>query len=546
MNPEVRRKIDKITKILWAGGVTNPVTYIEQISYLIYLKMFDEKLFDMQLQKRMSGGDDLFEDGQAEKLRWSKWKFKSGIPLRDFLRDEVFSYMQTIVRENPQAAEYFRDAQLEITDPNTLKEVIDILDSIEFSKLGPDTKGDLYEYLLTHLGQSALNGQFRTPRQIRAFMVEMVDPDLGDAVLDPAAGTGGFLLDAFDYIRHKYSENPKETPIYGEEWIERINPSGEHLKKVQKIKSGVGDKIPSKEIKLLLEHGFTGYDVSRQIVRIATMNMILHGLDYAGVRRANSLSEFGGLSEEDITRKYSVILSNPPFSGTLAKDSIRRDIPTTSKKTELLFLAMMMDMLAPGGRAAVVVPEGLLFGSTKAHVELRRKLIEEFELLAVVSLPAGIFKPYAGVKTGVVIFRKPEDKDVKKAKHRKVWYYEIKNDGYDPDKISGGIRLETPEKNEIPELLDEWKKYKDSGFKKYPDVEANTLLKESSEEPKCWWTTVDTIAENDFNLAAGRYKPYVDEKAPEEDPADMIDQIIEIESNIVKELEQLLIKVEET
>ena len=562
MNPEVTQKINRITDILWAGGVTNPVTYIEQLSYLIFLKMYDEKLQDKDLQLRLQGDRTLKKLGQtshtlnlaalgkvipekylqseSDEYSWSSWKFKSGTDLRDFLRDEVFPHMATMVKENPEAAQYFRDAQLEIQSPDTLKEVIDILDTINFSKLGPDTKGDLYEYLLTHLGQSALNGQFRTPKQIRAFMVEMVDPDLGDTVLDPAAGTGGFLLDAFDYIRNKYSEKPKETPIYGEEWLERTQPSKELLEKVQKIKSGIGDKIPTKDMELLLNHSFQGYDVSRQMIRIATMNMILHGLEYGGVRRGNSLSDYGGLTEEDITKKYSVILSNPPFSGVVAKDSIRKDIPTTSKKTELLFLAMMMDMLAPGGRAAVVVPEGLLFGSTKAHVELRRKLMEEFELLAVVSLPEGVFKPYAGVKTGVVIFRKPEDKDTKKAKNSKVWFYEIKNDGYDPDKISGGIRPETPDDNDIPELLEEWLKYKKSGFKELPGAEANTFLKAESEEPTSWWATIKTIAENDYNLAAGRYKPQIVPKTPDDDLAEIIRETLAIENDIVSGLTKLL------
>jgi len=210
MNQDLRRKLNRITDILWAGGVTNPVTYIEQISYLIYLKLLDEEESSRELQARMlgksgNGNSKLLFSKQAERYRWSKWRFKSGTDLRDFVRDEVFPYMASLVKEEPQIAEYFRDAVLEIVDPNVLKQVVDEIDGIGFAKLGTDVKGDIFEYLLTHLGQSALNGQFRTPRQIRTMMVEMVDPDLGDSVFDPAAGTGGFLIDAVEHILAKYS-----------------------------------------------------------------------------------------------------------------------------------------------------------------------------------------------------------------------------------------------------------------------------------------------------------------------------------------------------
>ena len=193
MDQGLRRKFDRITDILWAGGVTNPITYIEQISYLIYLKLLDEEESTRELKGRLAGGNDIrLFPAQAERFRWSKWRFKSGNELRDFVRDEVFPYMASLVKDEPQVADYFRNAVLEIVDPNVLKQVVDELDSIDFRQLGPDIKGDIFEYLLTHLGQSALNGQFRTPRQIRAFMVEMVDPDLGDTVYDPACGTAGF------------------------------------------------------------------------------------------------------------------------------------------------------------------------------------------------------------------------------------------------------------------------------------------------------------------------------------------------------------------
>jgi type I restriction enzyme M protein len=553
MNLDLRRKLNRITDILWAGGVTNPVTYIEQISYLIYLKLLDEEESSRELKARLlgeqtNGNGKLLFPKQAECFRWSKWRFKSGTKLRNFVRDQVFPYMASLVKEEPQIAEYFRDAVLEIVDPNVLKQVVDEIDSIDFSKLGSDVKGDIFEYLLTHLGQSALNGQFRTPRQIRTMMVEMVDPDLGDTIYDPACGTGGFLIDAVEHILAKYSSEPTEVPIYGEEWLEKRGQSIEEAKReiptLQTYRKGPGEKIPDWGI---LERSIYGVDVSRQMMRIAMMNLVLHGIRQANVKRANTLSDMGGLTEDDLSRRYKVILSNPPFAGVLPKESIRKDLPTNSKKSELLFLGVMMEALAPGGQCAVVVPEGLLFGSTSAHKELRRKLVEDFDLLAVVSLPAGVFKPYAGVKTGVLVFRRPASgaKKDKKAKHKeKVWFYEVRADGFDPDKISGGGRPETPERNDIPDLLSKWKVYKESRFSNPPGVETGTLLPPGSEEPRCWWATITTVAENDYNLAAGRYKPQIAEKAPDDDPAELIRETLAIEREIAEGLEKLLREVE--
>ena len=546
MNQTFRRRLDHITDTLWAGGVTNPVTYIEQISYLIFLKLLDEEESQRESRLRLGGNGGntkLLFSGEAEKYRWSKWRFKSGEDLRNFVRDAVFPYMASLAKDEPEVADYFRDAVLEIVDPNVLKQVIDELDGFDFRKMGPDVKGDIFEYLLTHLGQSALNGQFRTPRQIRAFMVEMVDPDIGDTLFDPACGTAGFLIDALDYLLAKYSDHVEEYPIYGEEWLEKRGQTLVEAKKaisnLQTYKKGAGERIPDWKI---LEASIYGTDVSRQMLRISVMNLVLHGIRHARLKRANALSEMGGLSEEDLKRQYKVILSNPPFAGQLPKDSIRADLPTNSKKSELLFLSMMMQHLAPGGRCAVVVPEGLLFGSTKAHTDLRKKLLTEFDLMAVVSLPAGVFKPYSGVKTGVLVFRKPVSGSSKRIE--KVWFYEITNDGYDPEKISGGGRIETPEKNDIPDLLNQWKSYKDSRFETPPGVEANSLIPLGSSEPRYWWAKKEVIAENGFNLAASRYKPQIVQEVTEEDPVVLIREVLALEEEIQAGLEKLLWELE--
>ena len=489
MDQGLRRKLDRITDVLWAGGVTNPVTYIEQISYLIYLKLLDEEEANRELRARLHAGHGMrLFPGQTERFRWSQWRFKSGNDLRDFVRDEVFPYMASLVKDEPQVAEYFRDAVLEIVDPNVLKQVIDELDGIDFRKLGPDVKGDIFEYLLTHLGQSALNGQFRTPRQIRVFMVQMTDPDLGDTLYDPACGTAGFLIDAVDHILARYSEEPDEVPIYGEDWLEKrgqtLDEAMREIPNLQTYSKGAGERLPDWG---RLEASIHGTDVSRQMMRISMMNLVLHGIRRARVKRANVLSEMSGLNEDDLHRRYQVILSNPPFAGQIPKESVRSDLSTRSKKSEILFLSLMMRSLAPGGRCAVVVPEGVLFGSTKAHQELREKLLREFQVQAVVSLPAGVFKPYAGVKTSVLVFRRPTTTVEGGASTGHVWFYEIRNDGYDPDKIQSGGRPETPDKSDIPRLLAAWVGYKESRFQKPPGSEAGSVLDPGSEAPRCWW-----------------------------------------------------------
>jgi type I restriction enzyme M protein len=348
-----------------------------------------------------------------------------------------------------------------------------------------------------------------------------------------------------EHILAKYSEAPREVPIYGEEWLEKrgqtIDEARAEIPTLQTYRKGAGEKVPDWG---LLESSIYGIDVSRQLMRIAMMNLVLHGISNARVKRANTLSEQGGLTDDDKKRQYRVILSNPPFAGVLPEGSIRQDLPTRSKKSELLFLGAMMQALAPGGRCALVVPEGLLFGSTRAHKDLRRKLLEEYELQVVVSLPAGVFKPYSGVKTGVLVFRRTTGAAAEGSKTRKVWFYEVRADGFDPDKIAGGGRPETPERNDIPDLLAQWQVYRQSGFQAPPGVETGTLLALGTEEPRCWWAGLETIAQNDYNLAAGRYKPQVAQEAPTEDPAELIREVMDLELEIAAGLEKLLQDVE--
>lgn len=549
MSPDLRQKLDRVTNILFAGGVSNPITYIEQLSYLIFLKMLDEEENEREYEHRMLGEmarRTLLFNGSAERFRWSHWKHYSGDKLRNFVRDDVFPYMGSLVKEEPRIAEYFRDAVLEVTDPHVLKQVVEILNTIEFAKLGTDSKGDIYEYLLSYTqGQETL-GQFRTPRQIRRMMVTLVDPNIGDTIFDPCCGTGGFLIDAVEDVLARYSTDPTEVPIYGEGWLERngfesIEAARKNYPNLQTYRKGGGDKLPDWNT---LEQSIYGIDVSRQLMRIAMMNLVLHGFRNANIKRGNTISESGGLTEDDLNRTYKVILSNPPFAGAIPKDSIRSDLPTNSKKSEVLFLGVMMKALAPGGRCAVVVPEGLLFGSTGAHVDLRKKLVQDFEVLAVVSLPAGVFKPYAGVKTSVVVFRKPTAKIEKALDERKIWFYEVTNDGYHPDKISGGGRVETPDENRIPDLLRKWTTYKEGGFENPPGPEGGTVLEPDADEPSCWWIDGRLLEENGFNLSAGGYKPSRGNEIEEIDLIKLIRSTITLEDEISNGLKTLLKEME--
>lgn len=546
MDKDLRNRIDRVIQTIWSAGSSEPTEYIEQASYLIYLKLLDEEENSRDLQTRLGGGDSnnaksLFP-GQAKRYRWSQWRFQSGAKLLNFVRDDVFPYLSSLVKEAPTIARYFQDSRLTISDPTILKTVVDELDQIEFRKLGPDVKGDIFEYLLTFMATSeAANfGQFRTPKQIRNFMVRMVDPDYTDTVYDPSCGTAGFLIDAVDHILAKYSETPAEYPIYGESWLanngfETIDQAKEKLPNLQTYLKGPGDMVPEWQI---LENSFFGHDVSPRLVRISMMNLVLHGLRGAKVRKANSLSETTGLTEEERDRRYKVILSNPPFAGQLPRDSVRTDLPTNSKKTELLFFSLVMQALAPGGRCAVVLPEGVLFGSTTAHKELRKKLFDEFEVLAVVSLNSGVFKPYAGVKTSVLVFSKPNAGQ--KPKLDKVWFYDVRNDGYDPEKVSGGGRIETPSENQIPDLLEQWSKWKQSGFSEAPGVPSDKVLDADAIEPNSWWSTKTHIMESDYTLSASRYKPQRANQSSKEDPIELIRGALSDEKLIQKNLETLL------
>ena len=503
MEAEIKQKLDKITDSLRDSFLSEPITCLEQISYLIYLKLLDEQESE-KIQLRGAKQELLFPQ-QAERYRWSKWKDKTGKDLLDFVKDEVFYYMaNSLLKDDPKVAEYFREAILEITSPDIFQTIIEQLDSLG-SNWDRKIWGEIFEYLLDYYlseqSDRKTTGFYYIPQQIRTLMVEMVDPDFGEKICDLAVGVGHFLTDSLNHILAKYSDRPTEVPSWEQ-----------------------------------LEASIYGFDVSSEMTRIARMNLFLHGIPNPKVKLANVLSESDGLTENDLRRRYQVILTAPPFGRVLPKYSMRDDLPINSKNSESLFLAAMMKSLQAGGRGAIVVPKALLFRTSKSDLELRQILLRDFDLLAVVSLPPGVFL-YTAIETAVLVFRKPVDKDSQRVEQ--VWFYEVKSDGF-----GGRKKRETKELNDIPELLQKWNDYKASGFERPPGIEAKTLLEAGSQEPNCWWASLETIAENNWDLTPEQYRPQVLEKLPDETPAELIREVLAIESEIVADLKKLLQEVE--
>lgn len=487
-NSDLKQKVDQLMNELFAGGVNNPMTAIEQISFLMFLKSLtemDEK--QAQLQK-LTGGkySPIFKDGW-EKYGWRTVARLSGDKLYSTL-SEVFEKFHELPNLSGMGKELFRQAHLKIFNRPTLRSVVAIIDGMDYNdsqKYDTDVKGDLYEYLLSRISISGTNGQFRTPRHIIKMMVQLIDPKAGQYIIDPACGTAGFLIEAY---RHIMEQNTSEE----------MKAEG-HI---------TGDKLRPDQHEFLKNHALTGYDNDTDMIKIAIMNLYLHGLENANVRHHDIVT----LPTEN-DRKYDVILANPPFAGKVNKEAILEDFDLATSKTELLFGEYFYKHLAPGGKAAVIVPEGVLFGSSNAHKKLRGWLLDDCIIEGVISLPSGVFKPYAGVKTAVIIFARG-------GKSEKVWFYEITGDGFSLD----DKRTPQPDKNDIPDLIEKW------------------VVKPESENS--WYATREDIEENDGNLTAGRYKLHVHEEIEYPEPEEIIAEVMELEEQISSGIKKLLNKVE--
>nr|WP_221185720.1 class I SAM-dependent DNA methyltransferase [Flexivirga oryzae] len=479
----MKSKVDRIWDAFWSGGISNPLEVIEQITYLVFLRRLDELQTIAEKKARITGGpveDPKFLPGQS-RLRWSNFKNLEPQVMFKTVRDEVFPFLQRygeqVGGDQSTYSEHMKDARFTIPTPALLSKVVDLLDEIPMERR--DTNGDLYEYMLSKIASAGQNGQFRTPRHIIQLMVDMTAPQPLDEICDPACGTAGFLVAASEYIREHHPE-------------------------------ALTDATQRKHFH---HNMFHGYDFDNVMLRIGSMNMLLHGIEAPDIRYRDSLSE--GASED--TEKYTLILANPPFAGSLDYESTSKDLQRVvkTKKTELLFLALFLKLLKPGGRAAVIVPDGVLFGSSKAHKELRRTLVEDQKLDAVVKLPSGVFKPYAGVSTAILFFTKTNSGGTDD-----VWFYDVRADGYSLDDKRNPI-----EANDLLDVLTRWQNR--------PAEHDRTRADQSFLVPKA-----DIVAQG-YDLSINRYKEIEYDEVEHRAPLDIIADIEQLDEEIAKGLAEL-------
>src|SRR3989344_1907008 len=418
LDAELKSKINQLWDRFWSNGISNPLQAIEQMSYLIFMKRLEDE--DVKREQNAKLKNKKFESlfKNQEDCKWSRWINKPAYEILNHVRNKVFPFLQNIDGENSLYSKYMKDAVFTIPTPSLLIESIKIISDLHIKEQNRDTKGDLYEYLLSELKTAGKNGQFRTPRHIIKMMVEILDPKYGEKICDPACGTAGFLVSAFDHIL-------------------KNNTSIELIKE----RNFVGDKLNENQWRILREETLYGYDFDDVMLKISLMNLMMHGISNPNIEQKNTLSK-----RYNESNYYDVILANPPFKGSIDESEIGENFRTSTKKTELLFLELMFNLLTNSGRCVVIVPDGVLFGNSKAHKKIRELLLDRCRLDAVISMPTGVFKPYAGVSTAVLYFTKGEPT-------KEVWFYDMEADGFSLD----DKRTEQPDKNDITDIIDRFK-----------------------------------------------------------------------------------------
>lgn len=428
---KLRSQVDSLWDKLWSGGLSNPLDAIEQLSFLFFLKQLDEREQDAEraAKKRGHKFEPLFTN---QELRWSYWSQLPGDKAVTIVKEKVFPFLKSLGAKTGSFGEHMATAEFKISKASLLIEACKAIDEMQISSQNQDVQGDLYEYLLSRLNTAGTNGQFRTPRHIIRMMVQMIDPKPGERVIDPAAGTCGFLVNAWQHVLETNTDQ-RDLTYDDDGWPHGLT----------------GSKLTPAQWKFSQSEAFTGYDSDSgmTMLRIGSMNLMLHGLTVPRFQYTDTLSK--AFTEES---RYDVCLANPPFKGAIDASDVNPTLPTKVKKTEILFLHLFLRLLDNGGRAAVIVPDGVLFGSSNAHVEARKKLIEENRLDAVVSMPSGVFRPYAGVSTAILFFTKG-------AKTNRVWFYDMEHDGLSLD----DKRQRVPE-NDIPDILQCWRNRTDQKF----------------------------------------------------------------------------------
>ncbi|TAU82484.1 type I restriction-modification system subunit M [Rhizobium leguminosarum] len=512
---EIRAKIDQVWNAFWAGGIANPLEVIEQITYLLFMRGLDDIQTREENKANMLGRpiervifpkgvyrqDRDAKDVSYQELRWSRLKNED--PARMFLlvSEFVFPFLREMAEAGTAHSEHMKGARFTIPTPGLLAKVVDMLAEIPLEDR--DTKGDLYEYMLGKIASAGQNGQFRTPRHIIKLMVELMKPTPQDVICDPASGTCGFLVAAGEHLREHHSKLFMDTSL------------NKHFHNTM----------------------FHGYDFDQTMLRIGSMNMQLHGVEGADIRYRDSLAS----GHADDADKYSLILANPPFAGSLDYETTANDLLAIvkTKKTELLFMALFLKLLKPGGRAAVIVPDGVLFGSSTAHKAIRKMLVNDHKLDAIVKLPSGVFRPYAGVSTAIVFFTKTNSGGTDH-----VWFYDLQADGMSlddkrqmlvPEVKFGAVpkeKLTEDEhaKNNLPDVVARW-------------AERNGAERDNPRSGQSFTVKREEIAAADYDLSLSRYKEVVHEAAEHRPPKEIIAELLRLEHEIaagLKELEGML------
>lgn len=540
-NPAIKAKIDELWNKFWSGGISNPITAIEQITYLLFMKKLDENDQEAQGNAEFTGEEfkslfegiyvprqglsDDFARGEAmmlgqdvedqygvdkKTLRWSEFKRMQAEVMLDHVQRYVFPFIKELGEKDSPFARHMAHAVFIIPKPSLLKEAIAVIDAI-FTEMEKDAsqggqdfqdiQGDVYEYLLSEIAQAGKNGQFRTPRHIIKLLVELVAPELGQNIADPACGTGGFLLGAYQYLVTQLDKDKDKLP-----------PDEDGFKRNSK------SALLTQEVKDLLDKSLYGFDIDNTMVRLGLMNLMMHGIERPQIDYTDTLSK-----SYHESAAYHIILANPPFTGNIDKGDIHEDLQLSTTKSELLFVERIYHMLRDGGTAGIVVPQGVLFGSGKAFREARKLMIEKSELKAVIACPSGVFKPYAGVSTALLIFTKGGETE-------NVWFYDMQSDGRSLDDKRSKLK-KADGSDDYGDLQDIVNRYQARDPKKDQDRKARHFMVAKQE-----------IVEQDYDLSHARYQEEVYEEITYEAPQVILEKLIGkngLEQQIVKGLEEL-------
>lgn len=477
----IKNKIDKIWKDIWASGLTQPITVIEQITYLMFIRSLDQKDIDAEALENLTGQkqNKIFpETPEGQRMRWSKFKDRDAVEIFDIIKNEVFPFIKEMTGDDETAfSKYMKDASLGFTNPGILSKTINSLDELYKDDIKSlDMQGDLYEYMLSKLSVAGQNGQFRTPKQIRDMMVQLCKPSPDDMICDPACGTAGFLISAAEYIREHY---PNMT---------------------------------DKQWELFDTDTFSGFETDPTMLRISAMNLMLHSITRPEVKWQDSISK-----NNEIKDRYDLILANPPFTGTVDEENINPALTrmAATKKTELLFVNEFVRMLKVGGRCACIVPDGVVFGTSKAHKATRKELVENQLLEAVISLPSGIFRPYSDVSTSILIFTKTNAGGTEN-----VWFYDMQADGFSLDD-----KREEVEENDIPDIIT-----------RFSNLEAE---KERSRKEKSFMVSKEDIAKNGYSLRMKEYKEIEYQKIEYPSSEELLNDVDALKDELVASLQEL-------